>query len=202
MIDHIVIGAPDLNLGIDFVFEKTKLEAIYGGKHIDWNTENALLSLGSATYLEIIAPQPGLKSKPPFDMLSSLDQPGIITWAAGTQDIIAVAKSLNLLNVDHSGVIFGSRIKVDGSQLKWKILFPANNFEGIFPFFIQWDKETTHPALNIPPGLSLQHMFLYHPQADRINKLFENLNMVERCTFFLKSKLEIVLGDPSGMVIL
>ncbi|MDZ4709126.1 MAG: VOC family protein [Saprospiraceae bacterium] len=200
MIDHIVIGAPELAMGINYVFDKTKFRAVLGGQHIQWNTENALLSLGEDIYLEVISPQPGRIASPPFETLSALRLPQTITWAAKTEDILGTANCLTHLHIRHSGVIDGSRLKKDGSQLNWKILFPENNFGGVFPFFIQWDRENMHPARGLVPGLILNQLWLYHNQAEFINECFKELQLDVSCIYSEDPHLKIELDGPSGKI--
>jgi hypothetical protein len=55
-IDHLVYAAPNLDSAIDDLEERFGVRATLGGQHPAFGTKNALMSLGTDVYLEIIAP--------------------------------------------------------------------------------------------------------------------------------------------------
>jgi Glyoxalase-like domain len=58
-LDHILLGVPDLDAGVTAFEQATGVTPLRGGKRPSRGTENALVSLGNGSYLEIIAPQRG-----------------------------------------------------------------------------------------------------------------------------------------------
>jgi Glyoxalase-like domain len=60
-IDHVMVGASNLDRAISDFEKATGIHPVFGGKHPGRGTENALVSLGRGTYLELIAPQPDAK---------------------------------------------------------------------------------------------------------------------------------------------
>jgi hypothetical protein len=156
LLDHILVGSPDLDAGIKFVEERTGVRAAFGGVHPGAGTQNALLSLGTNRYLEIIAPDP--KQPPSADArdLRKLEEPVLVGWAQHPGDIEAFAQRLKGEGVEVIGPKPGSRKRPDGRVLNWKTLALKDDAGGLFPFFIEWGAGTMHPSIDAPQGCSLE----------------------------------------------
>jgi hypothetical protein len=61
-IDHLILGVDDLDRGMSEFARRTGVTPIKGGVHPGKGTQNALVSLGSMQYIEILAPsrEPGI----------------------------------------------------------------------------------------------------------------------------------------------
>ena len=92
-LDHLLLGAPDLERGIEWVERLTGVRAVVGGSHPGRGTRNALLSLGARQYVEIIAPDPAQSGSTPTLDLKALPEPRLVNWAAATADIDALARA-------------------------------------------------------------------------------------------------------------
>src|SRR5258708_14883513 len=96
VLDHIVIVAPTLAAGAQYVRNELGVEPQQGGSHPRMGTHNLLLSLGESTYLEIIAADPAAPkpSRPRWfalDALSPDSPPRLAAWVVRTQNIHAAS---------------------------------------------------------------------------------------------------------------
>jgi hypothetical protein len=88
-VDQLVYGAQDLEGAIDHLEAVLGVRAVYGGQHPGQGTHNALLSLGPAVYLEILAPDPA-QPDPVGQRWFGIDAvttPRLVTWAAKEHDL-------------------------------------------------------------------------------------------------------------------
>ena len=165
LLDHILIGSPDLDAGIKFVEERTGVRAAFGGVHPGAGTRNALLSLGTNRYLEIIAPDPKQPATDDKRNLGSLEEPVIVGWAQHPGDIEAFAQRLKSKKVEVDGPKPGSRKRPDGRVLNWKTLALKDDGNGLFPFFIEWGAGSMHPSIDAPQGCHLEVFEGFAPDA-------------------------------------
>lgn len=200
-LDHLLLGAPNLEEGMAWVTEKTGVNAAVGGRHPGLGTHNALLSLGDQQYLEIIAPDPTQTTlAPQFAFLQLATAPRLLTWAAATQDIHAIAAQAHAAGFELNGPNAGARTRPDGETLRWKTLFLKNDFSLLIPFFIQWDAMSRHPSQDSPTGCSLQSFSLEHPQPEKLRAAFSQLGIEATVIPGSEARLKAALASPQGLV--
>ena len=200
LLDHILLGSPDLQSGIDFVEKHTGVRATFGGVHPGRGTQNALLSLGERRYLEIIAPdpaQPGVKN-PIASNLHSLTEPRLIGWAAHPGSVTAFAEKLRAAGIKFEGPTPGSRKRPDGQLLKWQIVSLADTASGLLPFFIEWGQDSVHPSVDAPKGCSLLSFAAETPDPEKLAATLKTLNLDLPVGKAEKPRLRAIIAGPKG----
>jgi len=201
--DHFLWGCSNLKEGIRIFKEKTGVEAVIGGKHPGVGTHNALVSLGDKVYLEIIAPDPEANSLvEDYAFLKELKSPSLFYWAAHTENIDNLLQLITKSGKPNSGINEGSRKKPDGTLLKWKALSLESKQDGLLPFFIQWDKQSKHPAQESPKGCTIDSYWLESPAAVALGKDFTQLGIKMPLQYGKKDVLHLKLNTPKGIVTL
>lgn len=175
MLDHILLGVRDLDEGISFVEKKSGVRAIVGGSHPGAGTRNALISLGTERYLEIIAPDPQQTSAPNalHTGLAELRAPKLVGWAIHTHDIAGVTANLRKAAIVFDGLLDGSRKRPDGLLLHWKTLRFKDDRDHSLPFFIEWGNDTPHPSVGAPGGCRLSSFSVISPNSADLRQLLQ-----------------------------
>ena len=203
-VDHLLLGVSDLDRGIAWVEKTTGLKAAVGGSHPGMGTRNALLSLGGRRYLEIIAPDPAQSDFKFRIDVRKLSEPRLITWAAGTADIDAVAKRARGAGYEIFGPQEGSRTRPDGKVLKWKTLGVMNDLgmTGVepIPFFIQWAADSVHPSQDSPKDCELLALEIEHPKPASVIAVLTKLGIDGKVTAGENARLSATLRTPKGRV--
>ncbi len=166
-VDHIVFTCPNLEDGIEYVYERTGVRAAYGGSHPGVGTHNALLALGDDVYLEIIAPDP--KQREPKQVRPfGLDDPrthwrfnAFAVHPTGGSTIHALQDDMFVHSFDPGSIDTMSRLKPDGTLLKWRMT-TLQAAAGPRPWIIEWGR-TPSPAASAPKGCLLCNLRCYGP---------------------------------------
>jgi Glyoxalase-like domain len=90
-LDHLLFGSHDLDSAVADLYERSGVEAVFGGHHPELGTQNALARLGERRFLEVIAPAPALPASGLARELAKQAEPGLVMWAARTNDAAALA---------------------------------------------------------------------------------------------------------------
>ena len=201
VLDHLMWGAPSLDEGIEEAVRLFGVAPASGGVHPGLGTRNALLSLGGRVYLEVIAPDPAQELAGTFGgQLASLEACGLITWAAGSDDLEGLAGRAAGLELAARGPVATERRTPDGTLLRWELLFlGGHRYPGLVPFFIDW-LGTPHPATTNPAGGEFRNLEIRTPDAAGLNELFTGLGMDMRATPGESVEIAAVIDTPAGEV--
>jgi hypothetical protein len=205
-VDHLLLGAPDLDKGIAWVEERTGVRAQAGGRHPGMGTHNALLSLGDRQYVEIIAPDP-TQSVFNFQIdLRRLSAPRLVTWAASTNDLSGVVIRAHAAGLQVFGPREGSRVRLDGVTLKWT---SAGILAGLaeadidpVPFFIQWAPDSVHPSQDAPKGCRLVSLDAAHPNPPKLHQTLATLGIDAPVRQDQRTALTATLETPRGRIVI
>lgn len=176
-LDHIVVAAPNLKAGVEWVRDILDAVPEFGGQHPRMGTHNCLLSLGGKTYLEVISPDPNA-SQPDRPRWFGLDEmqcdavPRLAAWVARTDDIVAVAAG--------SSEPLGSIESMSRGELNWQITLTddgAVNLGGAAPILIQWPLGM-HPSTRMRDSrCTLVSFELQHPETRRVMHLLQSIGL-------------------------
>ena len=205
-VDHLLLGISDLDKGIAWVEKMTGVKAVIGGSHPGVGTRNALASLGGRRYLEIIAPDPAQSTFNSRHDVRQLAEPRLVTWAAVTTDIEALAKKVRGAGPQIFGPRDGSRARPDGKLLKWKTLgvqhdLGRDGFDPV-PFFIEWATDSIHPSQDSPRGCELQSFEIEHPNPAGLVEALKQLGIDARARQAEAIRMVATIKTPKGTVVL
>lgn len=196
-IDHLVLGAADLEAGMREFHALTGVEPVRGGEHPGAGTRNALASLGPGIYIEILAPVPGVAQNPMLPDLASLDRLTPVMWAVAVDDARAAAERLGAAGYPAWGPVGGSRRLPDGGLLEWQVVVVpfATSY---LPFFIDWSEGSSHPSTTSPGGCSLAEVTVTDPAPEKLARLVEELGLEVTVEQREVAGLSFVIDCPPG----
>lgn len=179
-IDHLVIGAADLQQGVAYVQDILGVDIPYGGEHRQLGTHNHLMKLGNGLFFEIIAINPysppptrprwfGLDN--PFIRQVIEKEPVLLTWVVNTENIHSLLAKAK--------ISFGKPEQIHRNKLSWYFGLPEDGRligDGLLPYVIEWQTDI-HPATNMADlGCSLDRIELYHPYLPWLVEVLESID--------------------------
>lgn len=181
MIDHLVFASDDLPKASALIAELLGIAPTPGGSHVGKGTRNELLSMGGATYLEVIGPdeaQPAPDGPRPFG-IDDLVEPALVAWCVRPsrplREIVVEAREVGIEFGDVSAM---SRRRPDGVLLDWELTVPqfGGPFGRALPFLIDW-AVSPHPTDTLPPAVQLVQLDILHSQPERLSMAFDIIGL-------------------------
>jgi hypothetical protein len=202
VIDHLVYATNDVDATVVDLSRRLGVEATHGGRHLGYGTRNALLSLGSKRYLEIIGPDEG--QHPPtggyWYGIENIHKPRLVTWTARVEHIERVAAHAHGAGYNPGSVHQVFRERPDGVRLSWRLTMPTGAGEGLIPNLIEWDEGGPHPADTSPEGVELIQLRGYHPVPESVHPMLTALGVELETRRAPKARLLAVLDSPFGPI--
>lgn len=197
-IDHIILGAADLDRATRAFERMTGVRPVYGGKH-PTGTHNALVSIGGHTYLEIIAAQPGATPPDWLPDLAHFEEPTPVGWAIAADDGLALRRDLVAAGFALTENKPGERTTPSGATLHWQTFRLAADMNGA-PFFILWSPDTLHPSSTSPSGCRLERLTIASPDIQQLSRLRSALELPVAVSNGPKVAMTLELSCPNGNV--
>jgi hypothetical protein len=203
-LDHIVVVAPTLKSGVQWVRDALGVTAELGGRHMRIGTHNCVLKLGPTCYLEVIAIDPNAPTPAHprwfgLDDLASTAAPRLAAWVARSDDIQET--------VSQATEELGTVRPMSRTGHDWLITVPEDGslpLGGAAPLLIQWHAPD-HPAGRMRDvGCRLVTFDLCHPEPDRIGRLLDKIGFndnrvrVARADAQSAPRLVALIETPAG----
>jgi len=179
-LDHLVVAAATLPAAVAQVATRLGVPLQPGGRHELMGTHNALLGLGSESYLEALAIEPGAVPSH-RQRWFTLDDPATRTaLAAGPRLLHWVARCNDLESaLAHCPWPTGRPLAMSRGSYRWRIAVPDDGalpMNGVAPTLIEW--HGAHPALALTErGCRLLQLRLQHPEASLLQQGLERLGL-------------------------
>jgi hypothetical protein len=197
-IDHVMVGVSNLERAVSDFEKATGFRPVFGGKHPS-GTQDALVSLGNGTYLELIAPPSDAKPSQPGD-LAKLDKPTPIGWALSAADAQLLRERLSKNGFPLTDLKAGSRLTPSGATLRWETFGLKDESQGA-PLFIIWGPQSPHPSSTSPAGCTLDHWTVGGPNPELLARLQKVLGLSFEISKAPQEQFTLSLSCPKGKVV-
>mmetsp|Transcript_35929 Transcript_35929/g.98952 ORF Transcript_35929/g.98952 Transcript_35929/m.98952 type:complete len:237 (-) Transcript_35929:71-781(-) len=222
-VDHFVLALPHamtLEEGVSWFEDLTGVRAAIGGRHVGRGTHNAVASLGSQAYIELLALDPEQPDGATWMGMETCPvRPRIVAWAAravpglvdSAGELDAMVQQARASGYEPGVVKKFARATPAGDELRWRLAF--NHWRqplpggGVVPFLIAWDDGAPPPMETAPQGLSLRAFSATHPSPAA--EVLPALQALGCDTFRVEADesvdapcLELLLDTPKGPITL
>lgn len=207
VLDHVGWGTPDVETGVETLFELT------GDETIERSPPDPALYFSNATlrldtgsqFIEIIGPNPESNENHPFaEFLASLSQPQILFWYVAVESLDAFEQSLEGVGYEFASTEHVTTEREDTPEYRRGVI--DSTFPLTMPNVIEWvdheqrDRVSDEPETNRPS--SLRDFQVNHPKATELEKSFRELGIEQTVGISSEPALEAILATPHGSVTL
>lgn len=204
-LDHLVIVAPTLEVGSDYVEARLGVRPWYGGEHRELGTHNMLLRIGDDLFLEVIATNPKSAHVGPrvfgiteyWPEVSWPTEGCLTTWVGRTLDLRQMHSIHHRMMGEIKSVTRGTR--------HWQMAIPADGslpHNGFIPTAVQYEPNMI-PAKHMPEnGLQLRELRIEHQQAMMLQEVYDEWKVQGTIKIVTseRSRLTALIETPKGVV--
>ncbi len=189
---------------MDLIEAQLGIRPVYGGKHLNHGTHNAILSIGEKCYFEIIAidPENNNVSAPRWMGVDLIQHPTLTRWAMRPVDWSRDVQRIRKINPSLGHTAIGNRKQANGKMLDWEMTLPqAHPAVEVLPFLLNW-KGTVHPAEQLEQQCTLKRLSLEHPEPQKIQAQLASLELdipVKQATV---PGIIMTIDTPNGEVVI
>ncbi len=212
-LDHIMVGASDLDAGVAWFEQLTGVRPVFAGNPVGRanngaaraGVRNATVSIGPRQYLEVIAPDPAEPNGAAriLPLLQSSQTPRPFAWGAKLENVDDLRRNMQVGGLSYDPPTTGSRTRPNGRVVEWVNLYPVNfpnHLPSVLPFFIQWSSNSVHPSADSPGGCTLASLRFESPIAESAADLFRRLGLRADVRSGPQSRILVTLTTPRGHV--
>lgn len=180
-LDHLVIVAPTLEVGGDYIEQTLGIRPWYGGKHRELGTHNLLLRIGDDVFLEVIALDPESTHQGPRVFGIESIQRVEADWYAGRRLRTWVCRTEHLEPVvaKHSYLV-GQIKAVTRGERHWQMAIPVDGslpLAGLLPTPVQYEPQMI-PARRMPEnGLRFKQLIVRHLEPENLSEAYRSMNV-------------------------
>jgi len=180
-LDHLLVGAKALESCLAWADRELGVAANPAGHHPGRGTENALLGLGEACYLELIASSEtaGGESRA-SQLLAEIDVPQFCWWAVSSDDLELTRSQLLDIGVPCGAITRGERHTASGERLQWRLCYSqCEELGALLPFVIEWGLAGSHPARSLGKQVRLDAIELGAPAPQKLETALAAMGLRE-----------------------
>ncbi len=206
-LDHIVIVAPSLQAGADYVARILGVRMHPGGRHAEMGTHNLLLRLGDDVFLEVIAVDPSA-AEPRHARWFGMDHAAKIRddweegrrlrgWVARTEDLDPLLAS--------EGHWLGRKMRVSRGDRQWDFAVRPDGawpLDGAAPCVIDWGPRGNPAAAMPDDSAKLKALTLECPDVALIERVYKRLGLVDPPLLRKSARTRLIaqIETPRGLI--